>query len=319
IQKRTYSASDLVTDGTQSGVFAEVSRYELVNSKGLQLSNTVSLQGVFVQAVVNKDGEAQEAFDFKMGLEDTEALSSKAVAEAISKVGASQIPSGRYKIVIDGKQMRSLLSAFSSVFSGKNALLGLSLLAGKEGEQIASECVTLIDDPMPSGSTVTAPFDGEGVATYKKSVIENGVLKTLLYDLAYAQKAGVKSTANGQRGSYASGVNIAPFCFYIKQGELTEEELLQRTGDGIYVTELKGLHAGANAVTGDFSIESAGFLIESGKLGKAVKGFTIAGNFFELLRNIQALSNSVKFGIPSGFTSFGAPDVALGEMSVAGV
>ena len=172
---------------------------------------------------------------------------------------------------------------------------------------------------MPSGSTVTAPFDGEGVATYKKSVIENGVLKTLLYDLAYAQKAGVKSTANGQRGSYASGVNIAPFCFYIKQGELTEEELLQRTGDGIYVTELKGLHAGANAVTGDFSIESAGFLIESGKLGKAVKGFTIAGNFFELLRNIQALSNSVKFGIPSGFTSFGAPDVALGEMSVAGV
>ena len=90
-------------------------------------------------------------------------------------------------------------------------------------------------------------------------------------------------------------------------------------GDGIYVTELKGLHAGANAVTGDFSIESAGFLVENGKKTKAVKGFTVAGNFFDMLKNIEAVSDNVKFGIPSGFTVYGSPDVLLGEMSVAGV
>ncbi len=319
IQGRTYGASELVTDGTQSGVFAEINRYELANSKGLRLSNTVSAKGVFVQAVVSRDGEAQEAFDFSLGFDGTEWLSAKTADEAISKLGAADVPSGKYKIVIDGRQMRSLLSTFCSVFSGKNALLGLSLLAGKEGEPIASECVTLVDDPMPVGSTVKAPFDGEGVATYKKNVIENGVLKTLLYDLAYAQKAGVQSTANGQRGSYASQVNIAPFCFYIKEGTLSESELLLQTGNGIYVTELKGLHAGANAVTGDFSIESAGFLIENGRLTRAVKGFTVAGNFFELLKSIEAVSDKVKYGIMSGFTNFGSPDVALGEMSVAGV
>ncbi|MBQ9113109.1 MAG: TldD/PmbA family protein [Clostridia bacterium] len=319
VQAKTYAESDLVTDGTQSGVFAEINRFELVNSKGLRLSNTVGLGGVFVQAVINRDGEAQEAFDFSLGFDKAEALSATAVKEAISKLGAEDVPSGKYRIIIDGKQMRSMLSAFSSVFSGKNALLGLSLLKGKEGERIAADCVTLCDDPMKEGSPVQTPFDGEGVATYKKNVIENGILKTLLYDLSVAHKAGVATTGNGQRGSYAQQVNIAPFTFYIKGGELTETQLLERMGDGIYVTELKGLHAGANAVTGDFSIESAGYLVENGKKTKAVKGFTIAGNFFDLLKGIEAVADNVKFGLPSGFTTFGSPDLLLGQMSVAGV
>ena len=319
MQRNTYAQNELVTDGTQSGVFAQISRYELANSKGLRLSNSVFCGGAFVQAVVNRDGEAQEDFDFCIGFDGTQELSKKAVNGAMAKLGACDVQTEKYKIVIDGKQMRSILSAYSSVFSGKNALLGLSLLAGKEGDKIASDCVTLVDDPMPDGSTVATPFDGEGVATYKKNVIENGVLNTLLYDLAHAMKAGKQTTANGQRGSYAQQVSIAPFCFYIKAGELSDDELLQKMGDGIYITELKGLHAGANAVTGDFSIESAGFLVQNGKKIKAVKGFTVAGNFFDMLKNIEAVSSQVKFGIPSGFTVYGSPDVLLGEMSVAGV
>ncbi len=318
LQAATYSESQLVTDGTQSGVFAEVNRFELANSKGLRLSNTVSLGGAFVQAVVNREGEAEEAFDFSLGYGEAEKLPKKAVEKAQAKLGTTEIPSGKYKIIIDGRQMRSLLSAFSSVFSGKNALLGLSLLKGKEGEKIAADCVTLIDDPMMKGSFVQTPFDGEGVAAYRKSVIENGTLNTLLYDLATAAKAGVATTGNGQRGSYAQQVSISPFTFYIKGGELSDKELLEKMGDGILVTEFKGLHAGANAVTGDFSIESAGFLVKDGRISGAIKGFTVAGNFFDLLKNIQAVSDNVKFGLPSGFTVFGSPDVLLPEMSVAG-
>ena len=86
---------------------------------------------------------------------------------------------------------------------------------------------------------------------------------------------------------------------------------------GIYITELKGLHAGANAVTGDFSIESAGFLIENGKLGRAVKSFTVAGNFFEMLRSIEDISSNVDFSFGS-LTSFGSPDALVRNMSVAG-
>ena len=319
LQRKTYESNSLVTDGTESGAFANVCNYELANSEGLRLSNTVGVGGVYVQAVVNRDGEAQEAFDACVGLDGAGCLPERVVAQACSRLGAECIPSGKYKVIIDGKQMRALLSTYRSVFSGKSALLGLSLLAGKEGQRIAAECVNIIDDPLTDKNPVPTAFDGEGVATHTKSVVEGGVLKTLLYDLETAHKAGVQSTGNGQRASYANQVAISPFCFYMDKGEYTEQQLLERLGDGLYITNLKGLHAGADAVTGDFSLESAGYRVESGKMAGAVKGFTVAGNFFELLRNIEAVADEVKFGLPSGFVSFGAPDVFVGEMSVSGI
>ena len=162
------------------------------------------------------------------------------------------------------------------------------------------------------------PFDGEGVATYRKAVVENGVLKTLLYDLSTAKRAGTSTTGNGQRSSYSNPVSIAPYNFYLAPGQESEEALLARLGEGLYITELKGLHAGANDVTGDFSIESAGFMVRNGKRAEAIRSFTIAGNFFDMLKAIEALSDTVHFGMPGGFTVFGSPDVLLRRMSVAG-
>ncbi len=319
IQKNTYAQDPAIADGTQSGVFTNRIHMELINSKGLQLSNTVSMSGAYVQAVIGKDGEAQEAFDFALGLEEDalRALSVKTVKEACSKLGAGEIESGRYDMILDGKQMRALLSAYASVFSAKSAQKGLSLLKGKEGQRIASSVVTLVDDPMRQGCPVQTPFDGEGVATYRKNVIEGGILSTLLYDLTTADRAGIPSTGNGQRAGYAEGVNIRPYSFYLEPAD-GQTDLFSRMGDGIYVTELKGLHAGCDAVTGDFSIESAGYLVKDGKPGPAIKSFTVAGNFFDLLQGIEAVGDEVKFGIPHGFTVFGSPDVLIRSVSVAG-
>ncbi|MBE6547098.1 MAG: TldD/PmbA family protein [Ruminococcaceae bacterium] len=320
LQRKVYAASPYVADGTQTAAFAEEIRMELLNSHGLRLSGQGTVKGVYVQAVVQKDGESSDAFDFTLESEGAalDALPVSTVAEALSKLDAKEIESGKYDVIISGKEMRSLLSAFSSVFSAKNAQMGLSLLKGKEGEPIAAEGVTLVDDPMREGCPMQTAFDGEGVATYRKNVIENGVLKTLLYDLATADKAGVATTANGQRLSYAEPVSIRPYSFYLAAGMIGEEELKQRLGNGLYITEFKGLHAGCNAVTGDFSIESAGYVVRNGKCCEAVKSFTVAGNFFDLLREVEALSECVKFGIPSGFTCFGSPDVLLRNMSIAG-
>ena len=319
IQQDTYSVSEAVTDGTQSAVMASKCEIVLVNSHGLDLRGTVGMNGVMVQAVVNVDGESEDEFEFSEGMEceSYDGISERTVKKALSKLGACEIDSGKYDVVFSGKEMRSVLSAFSDVFSGKEALNGMSLLDGKVGEKIAADCITLVDDPVREGSSMQMNFDGEGVATYRKNVIENGVLKTLLYDLATAKKVGVSSTGNGKRASYTSPVNISPYNFYIKGGEKSFDELISGVEKGIYITELKGLHAGANAVTGDFSIESAGFLIENGKLGKAVKSFTVAGNFFDLLKGIQDISNEVDFGIPS-LTTYGAPDALVRQMSVAG-
>ncbi len=319
IQKRTYAESEYVTDGTQSAVVLESARYELANSEGLRLSSSVGLSAAYAVAVVNKDGEASDAFDAALGFDNTEALSKNAVSDALSTIGARSVPSGKYRVIINGKAMRSLLSSYASIFSGKMAALGLSLLAGKEGEQVAADCVTLVDDPHGENNPVPTAFDGEGVATYAKNVIENGVLRTLLYDISYAAAAGKESTGNGQRPSYASQVSIAPYCFYIKAGSYTDEQLLAQLGEGIYINEFKGLHAGADAVTGDFSIESSGYAVKNGKKTHAVKGFTVAGNFFELLGGICAVSSDLKLGLPSGFTTYGSPDVLVGEISVAGM
>ena len=320
LQKATYAKSDKVGDGTQSVVLSTATEITLCNSNGLNLTNRVGLSGAYVAPVIRDGDEAQETFEFAEGasFEELSALPQKAVRGALDKLGAGLVDSGKYDVVFDGKQFRSFLSTFSPVFSAKQAQHGLSLLAGKENETVAACCVTLTDDPMRPDSPMQTPFDGEGVATAKRNVIENGILKTLLYDLTTAKKAGVESTGNGQKGSYASPVSIAPYNFGIMAGDDTQDDLFAAVGNGIYITECKGFHAGANAVTGDFSIESAGFMIRDGKRAEPVKSFTVAGNFFDLLKQIDRLGNEVKWGIPGGFTVFGSPDVLVRGMSVAG-
>ncbi len=320
LQRDTYAQSDKVSDGTQSVAMSTVCEVRLYNSNGLSLSNRVGGSGAYANAVVRDGEEAQESFEFAAG-EDYEALAkipAIAVENAMNKMGAAVAESGKYDVVFDGRQFRSFLSAFSSAFSAKKAQLGLSLLAGKEGESVAAPCVTLIDDPRREGALIKTPFDGEGVATARRPIIENGVLKTLLYDLTTAKKAGVMSTGNGQKGSYASPVSIAPYNFGIEAGDATLDELFEKIGTGIYITECKGFHAGADAVTGDFSIESAGFMIRDGKRAEPIKSFTVAGNFFELLKEIDTLGNEIRWGIPLSYTVFGSPDVLVRGMSVAG-
>lgn len=320
LQQATYAQDSRVSDGGQTAAISVTSEVRLCNSNGLELSNRLGVDLAYVNAIVREGEDAQEGFEFAQGscYEDVKELPAKAVEGALDKFGATTVSSGKYDVVMSGRVFRDFLSTFAPVFSAKNAQTGLSLLAGKEGEVIAAPCVTVIDDPMREGCPMQTTFDGEGVATARRSVIEGGVLKTLLYDLTTAKKAGVESTGNGQKRGYASSVSIAPYSFAIQAGEATEAELFAAVGEGIYITECKGFHAGANEVTGDFSIESAGFMIRDGKRAEAIKSFTIAGNFFELLRQIDRLGNEVRWGLPMSLTIFGSPDVLLRGASIAG-
>ena len=249
LQRAVYAESEKVSDGTQSGSFSELMSIYLYNSYGLSLSNRVGVSGAYASAVVREGEEAQEHFEFAEGkdYEKLAGIPAKTVGAALEKLGAASIPSGTYDILFSGRQFRAFLSAFASAFSAKRAQQGLSLLAGKEGEKIAAEIVSIVDDPMRADTPMKAPFDGEGVATKKKNVVENGVLKTLLYDLTTAKKAGVESTGNGQKGGYSSPVGIAPYSFSILAGKDSEADLFAAINDGIYITECKGFHAGANA------------------------------------------------------------------------
>ena len=206
--------------------------------------------------------------------------------------------------------MRSILSVFSGLFSARSAFLKTTMFAGKEGEKVAADIVTLIDDPFHEKKFGHCPFDAEGVAVYTKSVIEDGMLKTLLYNRMYAKKFDTETTGNA---TSAKGIGVQGL--YLKPGELTEEELLAKLGDGLYITELNGLHAGVNAVSGDFSLQAAGFLVEGGKKTRAVKNITVADNFYKLLFKVTAIADNLSFGTGS---IFGAPDVMFSDIAISG-
>ena len=319
LQRALYTESDKVGDGTQAAALSAVIETVLCNSKGLDLSFRGGMSCAYAAPVCRVGEEAHESYEVRAGacFDEMRDLPRCAVRSALDKFGATTVASGKYDILFDGKQFRAFLSAFSSAFSAKNAQKGLSPLAGKEGERVAADCVSIIDDSMREGALMQTNFDGEGVATARRSVVQNGVLKTLLYDLTTAKKAGVESTGNAHRG-YTSPVFIAPYNFGIMAGDASEDELLAAVENGIYINECKGFHAGANAVTGDFSIESAGFMIREGKRAEPIKSFTVAGNFFDLLKQIERLGNEVKWGISGSLTLYGSPDVLVRGMSVAG-
>ena len=319
-QKKLYAADPRVVDGCESEVLRETFRVAICNSKGLDLSYENSLSGLVSAAVVSDGKEMDNDYQIELGKLDTidvEAVAKKAAQKAVGKLGGDVAPTAVCPVVFAPEAMKSLLAAFSPVFSAENAQKGLSRLGDKEGQVIASPAVTLVDDPFHPQSPVPINFDGEGCPTHTKKVIEKGKLNTLLYNLKTAAVAGKETTGNGSKSGYASAVGIQPFTFYVAPGELTEEELLKKAGKGVYINSLGGLHAGANAVTGDFSLQSAGFLIEDGKKTTPVKSFTVAGNFYDLLKKITDVARELEVK-STGMTAFASPAVLVSELSIAG-
>ncbi|MBQ9720118.1 MAG: TldD/PmbA family protein, partial [Oscillospiraceae bacterium] len=163
----------------------------------------------------------------------------------------------------------------------------------------------------------STPFDGEGVATRPKAVIEGGRLNTLLHNLKTAHKQGVETTANASRPGYAAPVGVAPTNFYFKPTADSLEDMLKKLGDGLLITDLQGMHAGANPITGDFSLAAKGFRVRGGERAEAVAQITIAGNFYELLKAVEAVGGDLDFLAP-GASCFGSPSLLISQLSVAG-
>ena len=318
MEKECKKQCDKVINFSSCAIGYGKSTYGIINSKGLNLKNERNSLSAYVIPIIEADGEKYDGMGYVLAqkLDDIkpDELAKQAIEEATSRIGGKSIPSGNYKIIINNEAMVSLLGTFSSIFNSEQAQKGLSLLQGKEGEIIASDIVTLIDDPHLKDGLGTCSFDDEGVATYTKEIVTNGKLNTLLYNLKTANKAGVKSTGNGFKSSYSSTVGVSETNFYIKPGEKTFDELCEIVKDGVIITEFAGLHSGASSVTGDFSLAAKGFMIENGKKTFPVEQITIAGNFFILLKDIEEVGCDLKFPM----SSIGSPSIIVKELSIAG-
>ena len=290
----------------------------IANSFGMDQTYTENFCNLYCNANV-KEGDNVSTGGFVQISRDFDALDPDRLArdsvdQAVKGLNAEPVASGKYHVVFWNEALVSLLGVFSTVFSAETEQMGLSLLSGKLGETIAAPCVTLVDDPLRPDCLGSRPFDDEGVPSHQHMLVENGVFRTFLHNLKTARKADVESTGNGSKADYSSPVRVAPSNLYFEPGALSFEELLSQVGDGIVITEVSGLHAGANPVSGDFSLLSKGYTLKDGKRDQPLERITVAGNFYELLKNIRAFASDLRF--PNG--ALGSASADAGEMTVSG-
>ncbi|MDO4301836.1 MAG: metallopeptidase TldD-related protein [Clostridia bacterium] len=289
------------------------------NNKGLNLSEKSNYIMAHIEVMASSGTETKEKGELWLGNNIEEfkpnEIAEKAAEKVIFALGGSSVESGKRNIIIKNEVFADILGCFISNFYAENVQKGFSLLKDKIGEKIADYKITVTDNPLLENGYITTAFDSEGVATYSKNVIEDGILKTYLYNLKSAYKDNVKSTGNGFKFGFKSAVSTSATNFYINKGSMSFEKLVEKMGEGIIITDVAGLHSGANAVSGDFSFAAEGFKAESGRITSPVNQITIAGNFYEILKNIDAVGSDLKFNS----SAVGSPSLIIKNINVSGL
>jgi PmbA protein len=244
------------------------------------------------------------------GLETPEEVGRKAAERAVRRLGARKIATQKVPVIFEPRTAAMLLGEIFGAVNGSAIYRDASFLAGKLGEKIASEALTVIDDATLPGLFGTSPFDDEGVPSRRTAVIERGVLKSYLLNAYTARKLGLKTTGNASRG-LAGNAGVGPGNFYIEKGSRSEQELIAGVRAGLYVTELIG--AAANTVTGDYSSGAAGLWIENGQLAYPVSEITVAGNLKQMLLDVVETASNLEFR-----RALAAPSILIREMTVSG-
>ncbi|MBI4950675.1 MAG: TldD/PmbA family protein [Myxococcales bacterium] len=247
---------------------------------------------------------------FAADLEDAEAVGREAARRTLRKLGARKVPSTEAPVVFDPDAARSILGMLAGAVVGSSVWRKQSYLAGREGTRVASDLVTVVDDPFLPRAPGSRPFDGEGLRSRRNLVVERGVLKTYLCDSYSARKLGRAPTASAARGS-GGGVGASTTNFVLQPGTEKAEDIVRSTERGLYVTEMMGF--GFNPVTGDFSRGASGFWIEKGELAFPVSEVTISLNADALFQAIDAVGDDLDLR-----TATAAPTLRVAAMTIAG-
>jgi PmbA protein len=243
-------------------------------------------------------------------MDKPESIGMEAARRAVRRLGARKVDTKRVPVVFDQETAGSLLGNLCSAVSGYSLYKGASFLTGQLGKQLGSEGVTVYDDGRMVGGLGSRPFDGEGLATRKNTIVEQGILKSYLLDTYSGKKLGLPSTGNASR-SVGESPSVGPTNFYLVPGTQSPADIIKTVKDGLYVTELIGF--GINMVTGDYSRGAAGFWIVNGELAYPVEEITIAGNLKQMFKDIEMIGNDLVFR-----GRIASPTIKISEMMVAG-
>lgn len=318
--ERYVKESDLRISQVMNTSYGEVDvEIAIDNTLGVHLHD--EQHAAFISsAVMAKDKEDTKIAGDWQYLYDDSKFDAKEFALGLSrkvldKLNAESVQSGQYPVLIESEAMADLLAAFCGMFDGENAYKGISLLNDSIGKQIFSEKITIVDDPLMKDGYNSRSFDDEGVACQKKTLVAQGVLNTYLHNLKSAKLMNCKTTGNGFKAGYASNVGIGPSNLYIENGSDCVEAMLAAMKEGIVVTEITGLHAGLNTMTGEFSLQSQGWYVKDGQKIRPVNLITIAGNFLDAMKQVDMLGDDGKLNAGS----IGSPSILFASLTVSGL
>jgi PmbA protein len=297
-------------------------RSALSSSKGLGGSYEATFAYAYLQAIAEEGGSKQTGLGFGMdrsplGL-DPEEIGREAAERSVQLLGAEKPASRSCPVVLDPTVAASFAGFVGGVLCADSIQRGRSPFAGRLGEEIASPALALTDDGLDPAGMASAPIDAEGLARTRTALIEGGRLASYLHDSYTARREGngQRSTASAARSGYRSAPSVSTSNLLIEPGSMALAELLEAAGDGVYVTDVAGLHSGVNPVSGQFSVGASGVLIEGGELGTPATEFTIASDLVSMLSAVREAGAKARW-VPFG-GSVKAPPLLIGEMAIGG-
>ncbi len=304
-----------VTKSGGASASAGIGGMVLVTSGGFRGAYLGSRHGISIEAIAGEGTGMERDYDFSSArhgadLEAAEKIGRSAGERAVKRLNPRKVTTRRVPVVYDHRVASSLIGHLSSAINGSALARKTSFLQNAMGERIFADGITIIDDPLRPRGLRSQPFDAEGVATSRRALVENGVLKTWILDCATARELGLETTGHAQRG-VSSAPSPGATNLHLEAGRASPQELIADIEDGLYVTDLIGM--GANVVTGDYSRGAAGFWIEHGELTYPVSEVTIAGHLRDIFRTLTPANDlTFRYGI-------NAPTVRVEDLTVAGV
>lgn len=300
-----------------------LSRTTLANSNGLRFSYDHSLVSVSLTAVAEESGDSEVGWDFDFSHFfndlDAERVGRSAGRKALGRLGGKRIATGAYPVLIRNDVASEFLSLVAHSFLADQIQKGKSPLNGKRGEKFFSPLLTMVDDGLYPKGASTEPIDGEGSPCQRTPLVTQGVVDGFLYDRYWAnrenksspgQRAG--STGNSRRHGVKSPPGVGISNFFIEPGDLDLPGLMEALSQGVVIDEVMGLHT-VDPISGDFSLGCSGDWVEGGKKIHPVKSIAIAGNLFELFRDVTAVGADLRL-----FGSVGSPSLLVKGMLVSG-
>lgn len=320
--ERTALDADPRIAGVEQAVYADsVDRVAIRSSTGVAGEHEASSCHAYLQALAEVDGGGRETglgFGLARGPAglDPGAIGREAAERAVSMIGAGKPASRACPVVLDPTVAAAFAGLIGSTLAADAVQRGRSPFAAMLGEEVAGEAFVLYDDGLDPEGLASAPLDGEGIARRRTALIEDGRLRTFLHDTYTARRGGAESTGSAGRGGYRSRPSVAPSNLIVSAGKLSFEALLREAGEGIYVTDVAGLHSGVNPVSGVFSVGASGLAIRNGEQAEPLREMTIASDLVAMLRAIRAAGEEARW-VPFG-GSVRTPPLLVAEMTVSG-